>query len=604
MVDLDTLAYHAPVGAPRRTAADRRSTLIRVLVHVTWVLGLAAAVVARVARFGFTPADQGFILAGSWRLLHGEIPHADVISGRPLGSAVLHMIDFLSPAPLFISSVYIAMVQIIVFTIACAALLTGTSPLRWGPLRTLLVAAASLINLHLFTLMAWHTIDGLMLTALGWWLLDAGLRSESTWQRRIGLFLLGFAVMTKQSFALAVPIGMLLLFLHPAARKQSKSWGRIVVDLLCLGAFPLLYVAVVSIAGGFGDMIKQLTGGAPVYGRSLFTFWGSDLSLLWSPGHDWRRQILLIFAAAVVIAVLWVLRDRLGKTGVWLRILLAGGAALLTAYAIAQTKLTYPPFWSIKIAWLFVAVILLDAVINKRFPWRALLLAVLAFSASLSWGYDYPALLAGTFVIATLELLVAAVPEVKVVPTVVTALVGVLALGVAGYGLVRAHDRTVAADLTHDKLTVNLGSVTPEMNGIRTSPGVATYVQQIKDCVQRYPADKVAVLPDNNFAYPVMKLNNPFPLDWPLHLEMIGDARQRMLDTAEKLNRDGDYLVMFQTVTVTDLRKGLPVPTSVPPDAPVAVDTTGDPVVFQVRDRLTGQRTTCGSFTAVYAPAR
>lgn len=595
MVDTtERIASSAPLPA-----VSRRPVLIKLAIHIGWVIALAVAVVWRVARFGFTPADQGFILAGSWRVLNGEIPHLDFISARPQGSSLLHMIDFLIPAPLYISSVFLAMVQIIVFTIACAALLTKTSPLRWGPLRTLLVAAASLINLHLFTLMAWHTVDGLMLTAVGWWMLDAGLRSQSTWQRRIGLVLLGFAVITKQSFALAVPIGFLILFLHPDSRKLARSWLRIIVDLLCLGAIPILYFGIVAAAGGLGETIVQLTSARGAFGEPLTWMWQNDLSTIFdSTQIDWRRAVLTVFGAGLVIAVAWLLRDRIGPAGVWLRILMAAGAATVTVYALAETELVYPPTWSIKIAWVFVAVIALDAVVQKHFPWRPLLLVVLAYSASLSWGYDYPALLAGTLVISTMEILLAAVPEVRVVPRVVTALAGVVALAAASFGLVTAHDKFLAADQTHDKLTVNLGSVTPAMTGIRTSPQVATYVQQIKDCVQRYQADNVAVLPDNAFVYPVLKLHNPFPLDWPLELEVVADTVPRTNAVIDKLNRDGRYLVLFQTVDIGSLRKGLPVPASVPLEAPIVPTTEA---VLLAKERLTGERISCGSFVGVWS---
>ncbi|MBP2321647.1 hypothetical protein JOF56_002032 [Kibdelosporangium banguiense] len=595
---LDVTERVAVTASP--TVVSRKSVLIRLAIHVAWVIALAVAVVARVARFGFTAADQGFILAGSWRLLHGEIPHLDIVSARPLGSSVLHVIDFLIPAPLYISSVFLAMIELIVFTIACAALLTRTSPLQWGPLRTLLVAAASLVNLHLFTLMAWHTIDGLMLTAVGWWMLDAGLRSQNPWQRRIGLALLGFAVITKQSFALAVPIGFLILFLHPDARKQAKSWLRVLIDLLCLGSVPILYFGTVAAAGGLGEAILQLTSAKGAYGESLIWFWQNDFSVIFDQAQiDWRRAVLGVFGVSLLLGVLWLLRDRIGVAGVWLRILAAAGGVAITVYSLADTELSYPPTWAIKIAWIFAAAIVLDAVVHKYFPWRPLLLVVLAYSASLSWGYDYPALLGGTLVIATLEILLSAVPEVRIVPRVVTALAGVVALAAASFALVTAHDRSVTADQPHDKLTVDLGSVLPEMSGIRTSPITATYVRQIKDCVAKYPADNVAVLPHNSFVYPVMKLHNPFPLDWPLDAELVADAIPRTDAAIDNLNRDGHYLVIFQTLEIDALRKGVPVPASVPLDAEIAP--TSSVAVRLIKDRLTGERITCGSFVGVWS---
>ena len=52
---------------------------------------------------GFNPSDDGVILAQSYRLLQGQIPHLDFISIRPIGSAVFHSIHFISPLPLEIS---------------------------------------------------------------------------------------------------------------------------------------------------------------------------------------------------------------------------------------------------------------------------------------------------------------------------------------------------------------------------------------------------------------------------------------------------------------------------------------------------------------------
>src|SRR6266498_2935031 len=94
-----------PFGLPVRQFANVfASTKFRWLLHAGWVLGLTAWAVARVGRFGFHPTDQGFVLGQSWRLLHGEIPHRDLISARPLGSAALHVVDFLLPGPLFLMS--------------------------------------------------------------------------------------------------------------------------------------------------------------------------------------------------------------------------------------------------------------------------------------------------------------------------------------------------------------------------------------------------------------------------------------------------------------------------------------------------------------------
>jgi len=65
---------------PRIVPVGRRRNYRPYLAHGAWIIGITVAVAYRVARFGFNPTDQGFILAQSWRLLHGEIPHADIVS--------------------------------------------------------------------------------------------------------------------------------------------------------------------------------------------------------------------------------------------------------------------------------------------------------------------------------------------------------------------------------------------------------------------------------------------------------------------------------------------------------------------------------------------
>jgi hypothetical protein len=597
---LVTVEPLVPIETPPPAAGPTRgATAWRVAAHAAWIGTLAALIVGRIGRFGFNPSDQGFILSLSWRVLHGAIPHVDLVSPRPLGSAYLHTLDFLLPAPLFIASGFVATVEVIVATVACAALITQKSPLRWGLMRTLLVAAAAVVNMHTFPMMAWHTIDGIFLTAVGLWRLDAGLRSGSAWSRRFGLVLLGFAVMTKQSFMFAVPAGALLLFFHPSVgRRDGRWWGRTVVDLLFLGAIPIIYAVFVTVAGGLAPMIEQLTGGQGAWGQLLYDFWFSGDPVV----MGLRRNILMVAVCAAAAVILWLAGRRLGASVARLRVVPLAGVAALTIYGLATVGLSYPVTAAVELLWFFLVVIVLDAVVHKHLPWQSLLIVLLAYMSSLSWGYSVPGLLAGTLTLGTLDLLVRAAPKIELTGRrwlVPQAVIGVVALVAASVTVVNAHDRGQAIDRAQDELTVDLGTVTPTMSGIRTSPVTATYVRQIRDCLRRYPAAKVAVLPDNPFVYPAFKLDNPFPLDWPLPMELVADSPQRMLDAVRKLNREGDYLVLFQTRTVTDLRDGKPVPKNVSVDAPIYLESGME---SQIRDGLTGEKVSCGGFVGVYAP--
>ncbi|UMP06358.1 hypothetical protein [Amycolatopsis sp. EV170708-02-1] len=573
-----------------RSFPAARKRVPRALVLAAGTGLLSAAVVARIGRFGFNPTDQGFVLAQVWRVRHGEIPQVDFLGPRPFGSAYLHLIDHLVPAPLMIGSGFVMMVQLTVATFALAAFLTGTSPLDWGPLRLGSVFTAVLVGLNTYPVMAWHTVDGVFLVAVGWWSLDSGLRSGSRWRRLLGLFCLGFAAIVKQSFLFAVPIGVLILLFHPAAPPRKAS--RLAGDLLALGAAPSLYFGMITVAGGLRPAIAQLSEGEQTWGEGLFRFWTAEFAGRADP----RTYFFPVLLGVCVLAVAWSARDRFGEPGRWLRGATAVCVVAVVVFVVADGEFEHAGGWPITLLWLFLAAAVLDAVVRNRMPWQYLAIAALGWMASLSWGYPLPGLLAGIFALGVLE----AVPPPRP-PEVAGGVLGAVAFVLAGLLLMSAHDKAPYADRPQGELTKHLGDIAPALKGVRTNPSVYTYVAQIRECLDRYPASKVAVLPDNPFVAPVFGVRNPFPLDWPLPMELTGDSPERMVEAAERLDREGDYLVLFQTVKAGSLTAGAPVPDAVTPDA-ATVGLSG--VEDRIKDELTGARVACGSFAGFWEPAR
>ncbi|OZM73422.1 hypothetical protein CFN78_09775 [Amycolatopsis antarctica] len=578
----------------------------RVALHVAWILLLALGTVARIGRFGFHPTDQGFMLAQSWRVLHGEIPHTDIISARPLASAILHTVDFALPGPLFAGSGLLSMVEIILATMAVAVLVTRRPVLTWGPLLTALVAASALLSLNSFPLMAWHTIDGIALVACGAWALDAGLRSGKAFPRRAGLFMFGVAVFAKQSFAPVVAFGVLWLLLHPATRagalRTVRWWRRTVVDLLWLGAFPLTYVAVVTLDGGFAAMADQLTGGIPADGERLALLWLDDPSAL---TREPAANIGLFAVVAAALILVRLLRDRLGRIAIAADVLLVLIGTVVVIGTVVDGEAFAPSRWADVLWWLTLPAILVNWVTVRRVVLPVLFVPALGFMVSLSWGQDTPTLAAGSLALATVVLI--AQRGARPVPSprrrrewlVASTAVGLAVLLGTGLFVTRHHDNNPYLDVSQDRLTEDLGTVTPSLRWIRTNPSTAKYIGQLGDCIERFPAARVAALPDNPFAYPAFGVRNPFPLEWPLLYELVGDSRQRMLDTADRLSREGGYLVLFETVNPDVLSAGGPVPDEVAPGTP-AYDRTG--LSAELDARLTGTPVTCGSFVGKWAP--
>ncbi len=579
-------------------------TVLRLSLHAAWVLALAVGTELRVGRFGFHPSDQGFILAQAWRVLHGEIPHTEIISARPLGSAYLHIVDFLLPGPLFFVSSVLSMLEIILATIAFTVLVTRRRVRDWGPGLTGLTAAASLLNLNAFPLMAWHTIDGIFLTACGAWALDSGLRNGQAWPRRLGLVLLGTAVFVKQSFAPVPVIAFLWLVLHPSMRegalRAGRWWARLAWDLLALNAFLILYIGIVAVDGGLGVMADQLTGGLPAYGERLLALWLENPETLMRPPV---RGLTFFAIAAALLALVTLFGERAGFVGaVFARLLVLAGVAVVIG-TVVDGHFTGASRWADVLWWILGVALLVNWAATRRFPLAGTMVFATGFMTSLSWGNDTPTLFTGTLALTALLLLADGLPPLPEPPrwiglTAATAM-GLVAVIASGWAVVAHHDEGAYLDMAHEKLTEDLGAVTPSMNGIRTNPGTFTYISQIRDCITRFPAARTAILPDNPFAYPAFELRNPFPLEWPLPLEIVADAPQRMIATADDLNREGDYLVLFQTVRTSSLTGGGPVPAGIAPDTPI-FDYLGLEKALQ--SRLTGETVTCGSFVGKWAP--
>jgi hypothetical protein len=69
------------------------------------------------------------------------------------------------------------------------------------------------------------------------------------------------------------------------------------------------------------------------------------------------------------------------------------------------------------------------------------------------------------------------------------------------------------------------------------------------------------------------------------------------LTTMDRLNRDGHYLVLFQTVDSFALGRESAVPDTVAPSAPIVIESGIEPVIL---NGLHGRRITCGSLVGVY----
>ena len=550
---------------------------------VLWPPALVAAVYVAVGRLGFYPTDEGLVEAWTYRILHGEVPHRDFVSPLPLGSALLHIVDFLIPGPLFEVARVIALCEYVAYALLFAWLIYAVAPHRWGLAMAAGAAGSMLVNLNVFPIMTWYTVDGLLCIAAGFVLIQQGEARGSRLMTSIGFVVVGLAALTKQSFVPAPAFAWLLLL----DRLRAVSWSSRIATLVrtgVLAALPsLIFIAVISALGGFHELTTQLLGTGFVYGRPL--------AAAWAPWHDLKTLAPAVAAAGFLTAFL----RRVGWLGLGSRIALT---TVVAAVPFISELGAHGSDWAVHLFWMTATVWVVNTIATRAFDAIGPTLLGCAWMSSLSYGYAVPDLVAGSLALYMLYRAWSGYafswrPMFNLAPAVAA----VLVLATTGWLFDMARSQDVYRDRPASQLTVGLSAVSPAFGDIRTNPQTAEYLSEMARCVKRYPARYVAILPENAAMYPALSLNDPFPVDW-IWSEAIHGSETRILATTDQLNREGDYLVMFQTIGEPGVVNG----PSLPPATLESQVLPSTDLPSQIYARLNGTRTTCGTFLVVYAP--
>ncbi|MEI2715432.1 MAG: hypothetical protein V9E98_00265 [Candidatus Nanopelagicales bacterium] len=437
---------------------------------------------------------------------------------------------------------------------------------------------AFLLNVSTWPIMAWHTIDGLFLGISALWL---ALRtaSSSRWahaQWTAVWLMAGSAPLIKQGFAVVPVLVVLLVSLTGRARGLLYLPVAIVPGVLYL-------VLTRDTPGGLGGQL---------YSGSLAELRQPAETLLATEQSS--AGILAVVAVAVSFAlVTWVRR----------------GPSLVafTAAVIAIGPILYAvsrDLGGIYGVWPWIATITLIAstvltITRLDLVASAAGLLGLAYATAASWGVTNPGLIAGAMVAGGLGLLAyrrqQAAAEVESPPPPGFSLATMLILAICALIVLPARASAPYRDVPRSGMSASVDD--PRLALIRMSPQTAAYIDALRDCLARYPATTVAVLPDGAGLYPLLGLRNPFDSDWWWTDERSGDHEQRVAATVAQLNASDDWLVLFQSFDLAYLA-GL---------SPDQVRTPGEPFSFvpgdiQILQRLHGRPVQCGSLTGVYRP--
>ncbi|MFH2144311.1 MAG: hypothetical protein ABIJ97_17925, partial [Bacteroidota bacterium] len=167
---------------------------------------------------GFNPSDDGVILAQSYRLLNGEIPHKDFIAIRPVFSGIVHSVSFFSPLPLIESSRWMVLVENMITAIFFSLILNLVYYSRNLSEKILLFLPVTLLtfllNINIYTIYPWTTIDAIMFSIAGLYFYlknFIGNQKFSFVRLSVGLLLFSISSLCRQTFALLFLIAVIYI---------------------------------------------------------------------------------------------------------------------------------------------------------------------------------------------------------------------------------------------------------------------------------------------------------------------------------------------------------------------------------------------------------
>jgi hypothetical protein len=355
-----------------------------------FVVGLLFVIVVPVvaqlmfSKYGFNPTDDGFVLAGSRRILDGEIPHKDFIWIRPTGSLYLHapFVALGGDHTLLLSRFFVwfelAVTAWMWTLIISRKFNVFSSPLHKGAL----ALASFVFSAHVFPPMAWHSIDAMTFASIGL-VLCIG-REDRT--RLIGYIVLGSSILFRQNFVV-MPLAALFLL---GDWRRLRYWIAVAVP----GALFLVYLGA---NGALSDFLSQMTASS---GED--PFWTGFGKYVRDAG-TWIGLIVGFLATLVFQGRPSIFRT--AEASIWLRSIAIASLLLIPIVAfgimlVHGTDYIHGSSFALFGAALGVALSYL-AVERKLKPMTACsLLAVAgAWAVSVSAGYNTPALGTGPLVL-------------------------------------------------------------------------------------------------------------------------------------------------------------------------------------------------------------
>lgn len=505
-----------------------------VLVSVAFLLIVPTLAHLLFSWRGFNLVDDGFTLAYSRRILEGQVPHRDFIIIRPFLSPLLHtpFVLFGGDYTYWVSRFFVwFQFACISWAWVCITNRAFGNPFD-NPTKLFVALASFAASAHYFVLTAWHTVDGIFLSSVGVWVL---LTRKHTANRIVGYALIAAAYLCKQSFLFMAPFSVLLL----GDWREKKYW--LTITLPAAG-----YCAYLLATGSFSEAVLQLTSQSGIVSTGLGSYLNYGTLLGVVAGYC---SMYLLSTSTVPL-----LRTRHVSRYVGASVLIVVPAFFVAAGLYRGSLATV----SFGIFGMVLGVVLYRvstgiARDEDKVP-VVLIALLLAWSASLSVGYNFPTLLLGPL-FTILAAFVYSVRESLDLKFLRTALAVAGVAIVLGFGVARP--TYIYREQPSSELTRSLDGVLPGGRLIYTNPNTYDFLVDLNAATEEVSSRnrKYAIVPDAPGYWVQSKQTNPLPVDWPQPVEL---GNQRLVD---RVTRDleaerGEVVILVQKVQAFYLADG------------------------------------------------
>lgn len=475
---------------------------------------------------GFNPTDDGFTLAYSRRILEGQVPHRDFIIIRPFLSPLIHtpFVLFGGEYTYWVSRFFVWF-QFAFISWAWVSVINRAFGYPFNNTTKLFVALVSFVaSINLFTLTAWHTTDGIFLTSIGIWVLAT---QRHPTKGVVGYSLIATAYLCKQSFFLMAPISVLLL----GDWREKKYW-------LAIAAPGAAYCIYLLATGAFSEAILQLTAQTGIVSVGVESY--LNYAVLLGALGGYCSIFLLNTKAVLSLRIKRVLRH----AGTSILIVMPTLFVAIGLYLARISTVSYGVFGMVLGVALYY--ILSKVAWNKDKLTAALLVLLLAWSASLSVGANSPLLALGPL----LTLLVAFAYSMRQYLDFRVLQTTLVVMGVAillSFSVSRPHH--IYYERPFNELSRSLGGVLPGGRLIYTNPNTYEFMANLNEAIDIVSARnrEYAIIPDVPGYWVQARQTNPLPIDWLFPVEL---GNQQL---AERVIRDlederGETIIIAQKV--------------------------------------------------------